>query len=74
MYYTKTQIFTPEDIVLDILNKVKYDNKNILFKKILEPSFGEGAFLIQIIDRYINIARQNNLSDLEIKNNIEKYI
>ncbi len=74
MYYVKTQIFTPENKVSEILDKIEYFNNDILFKKILEPSFGEGAFLIRIIDRYINIARQNNLNDLEIKNNIEKYI
>lgn len=59
------QVFTPIYIVKQMLDKIGYEGENIKYKKILEPSFGSGAFLIQIVDRIFNYAKLNNLSEKE---------
>jgi len=41
------QIFTPNYIVIKILDDVVFNNDNILQKKILEPSCGDGRFLTE---------------------------
>ena len=67
------QVFTPLWIVDLILDKSKYKN-NITNKYILEPSFGDGAFLSNIVKRYIKDAKNNNFSNNQIKDGLEKYI
>ena len=47
------QVFTPKDIVCEMLDKIEFTKKNIFTYKIMEPSFGDGAFLLQIIERII---------------------
>ena len=47
------QVYTPCHIVCKILDEVGYYGKNILGKKILEPSCGDGQFLIEIAKRII---------------------
>lgn len=71
---TLGQVYTPQWIVCEILDLVGYDNKNILKKTILEPSCGDGAFLIEIVKRYIKIARENQIKDEQIISDIKKYI
>jgi adenine-specific DNA-methyltransferase len=61
------QIFTPDNIVKLILDEVGYID-NIHNKKIMEPSCGNGNFLIEIINRFITDAQNNNLSKSEIIN------
>src|SRR3989338_4477623 len=47
-------VFTRTEVVNFILNLVGYTEDNLLCqKKILEPSFGEGDFLLPIIDRLL---------------------
>lgn len=62
------QVFTPNYIVELILNEVDYSGEKILDKSIIEPSFGDGAFLIKIIQRLIDTCRMANKSDEDIKN------
>ena len=71
---TLGQVYTPDWVVNEILNLVNYNDFTILNKYILEPACGDGAFLIEIVSRYIDIAKKNNLSSKEIKSNLEKYI
>lgn len=52
---TLGQVFTPTWIVSEILNLVGYNDDNILDKYILEPSCGDGVFLMEIVERYVNI-------------------
>lgn len=70
---SKCQIFTPQGIVEDLLDCVKY-KKNITNKYILENSCGHGNILKEIVKRYIVDAQNNNLSTKEIKNGLETYI
>lgn len=49
---TSCQVFTPDNIVIRILDQVGYA-KNLYGKRVLENSCGDGAFLVKIVDRYI---------------------
>jgi len=64
------QVFTPEYIVNQILKEVGYLEENMLNKKILEPSFGNGAFLKIIIEKLIVYCLCNNISKSEINNQL----
>ena len=68
------QVFTPSNIVSKILDSVNYINENVLFFKIMEPSFGDGAFLMQIIERIIENGRKNGFSDEQIVNCIQNNV
>ena len=54
------QVFTPNHIVDLILDEVGYFGEKIINRKILEPSFGDGAFLIKIIQRLIDTCKASN--------------
>lgn len=71
---TLGQVFTPEWIVSEILNFVGYNSVDILSKFIFEPACGDGAFLKEIITRYIDIAQQNQQTTEKIKQGLETYI
>lgn len=68
------QVYTPDWIVEEILDRLDYSTPEILTKKILEPSCGDGAFLLSIVKRYIAIARLENYSEQEIIAGLEQYI
>lgn len=71
---TEGQVFTPTDIVTMILDSVRYTGKSVLTKTIMEPSFGKGAFLIEIVSRIIHEGRAEGKSENEIKEIIEKCV
>ena len=71
---TEGQVFTPTDIVTMILDSVRYTGKSALTKTIMEPSFGKGAFLIEIVSRIIHEGRAEGKSANEIKEIIEKCV
>ncbi len=71
---TLGQVYTPQWIVNEILDLVGYRGKDILKKYILEPSCGDGAFLIEIVRRYIKTAKENNIERNQIISDIETYI
>ena len=73
----KGQIYTPNFIVKEMLDILGYNKpENILEKKIIDNSCGDGAFLIEIIERYINTFQnkfglnKNNI----LKSHLEKNI
>ena len=63
---TKAQYMTPDNIVTMILDNIDYSGENVLSKKIMEPSFGDGAFLINIVRRIISEGKNNGFSENEI--------
>ncbi len=71
---TLGQVYTPDWVVIEILNLVDYYGDNILAKKILEPSCGDGAFLKEIVKRYIKQGCENKLSIKKIVYGLENYI
>ncbi len=55
------QVFTPEYIVKKMLDDIQYSGEN-LRKTILEPSFGDGAFLVEIVARILDYAKDETES------------
>ena len=68
------QVFTPSWIVDLMLYKIGYNDETILSRKILEPSFGKGAFLVEMVRRYIDEANKKGWSKEQIKKGLEDNI
>ena len=68
------QVYTPTWIVDEILDEMGYIDKGILKKNILEPSCGDGAFLCEIVKRYIFEAQHQHLSTEQIIIDLETFI
>ncbi len=69
------QVFTPEYIVRQMLDYAGYtSNDKILRKNIIDNSCGNGAFLVQVVERYILCALNNSYSQEEIKHDLQTYI
>ena len=56
------QYMTPDKIVSMILNGIGYTGHHVLTKTIMEPSFGDGAFLAGIVQRIITESKKAGLS------------
>ncbi len=67
------EVFTPNYLVKNILNFVDYKD-NILEKHIIDNSCGNGAFLIEIVQRYCDKYIELNKTTNGLKGNLEKYI
>jgi len=59
-------VYTPQWIVDLILDNIEYKN-NIYDKKIIDPSCGEGIFLVEAVERLLKDCIDNNLSLDEIR-------
>src|SRR3989344_6777618 len=66
-------VYTPKWVVNLILDHLAY-KKDICEKKIIDPAGGDGAFLSEVVERFIVDAKQNNLDNSVIKKYIEKKI
>ena len=69
----KCQIFTPDDIVKDMLDYLGYSD-HLYGKTILESSCGNGQFLKEIVIRYIKDSKSRGLSRTKIKNGLARDI
>lgn len=59
------QVFTPEWVVELMLDEIGYSGATVLNSQVLEPSCGEGVFLVAAAKRIIVTAREAGLSDEE---------
>ncbi len=68
-------VYTPYYIVQMMLELIGYIDDSIIDKHILENSFGEGAFLMEIVRKYCKIftLKYGNKPDI-LKMHLEKYI
>lgn len=57
-------VMTPRPIVKMILDKAGYYGEKILNQKIMEPSFGDGAFLCEIVERILDVCKQKHILDM----------
>lgn len=69
----RCQIFTPHNKVLKLLNIINY-KKDLFGKKFLENSCGDGAVLIEVVQRYIKDCLDKNFSTNRIKQGLESDI
>ena len=67
------QVFTPSDIVSKMITLSDYEN-NCIDKKVLEPSCGDGAFLVQIVEKLILSCKEKDFTDEEIVKQIANNI
>ena len=70
----KGQVFTPEYMVNAMLDWCGYRGMDILFKHVTDNSCGDGAFLVQVVHRYIQAAQEEHLSPVVIKRHLQTYI
>lgn len=70
----KGQYITPEKIVVMILDDIGYAGDKVLTKKIMEPSFGDGAFLSEIVKRIIKEGQKQSLPEREISDIIQNNV
>lgn len=68
------QVPTPLWIVNEILNACQYSGSHILRKYALEPSCGDGAFLSEMVARYIAAAQSEGQHHSQIIKELETYI
>jgi adenine-specific DNA-methyltransferase len=67
-------VYTPEFMVNIILENIQYNNNAILCKHVIDNSCGDGAFLTEIVKRYVICARKMNIYDADIAKQLERYI
>lgn len=70
---TKCQVFTPPDIVDQLLDLAMYKD-NLFGKKIAENSCGDGNILAKVVERYIVDCINNNINLIRIKKGLESDI
>lgn len=68
------QIFTPLPIAVSMLDDVGFKEHTLLQAKIMEPSFGRGVFLLEIVERIISYARSGGATDLEVVALLERNV
>ena len=66
-------VYTPKWIVDLILDHIGYQN-NICSKKIIDPACGDGAFLSEVVERFISDAKRERMNKQNIKEILEKNI
>lgn len=64
------QVFTPHNIVVEVLDKIGY-KRELHGKKVLENSCGDGAFLVEIAERYIIDCLDNGYTKEKIAQGLE---
>lgn len=57
------QIYTPDFIVCKILDDIKYDNKKVLGRSILDPACGDGRFLEEVVKRILKFSDEKNIKE-----------
>ncbi|MBN4062638.1 MAG: SAM-dependent methyltransferase [Alkaliphilus sp.] len=69
----KCQIFTPTEVVEDLLDIVEYKS-GVFGKKVIDTACGEGNMLVIIVRRYIADGRENDVTNSEIIKGLERDI
>ena len=68
------QVYTPINIVNDMLNFIGYSGERILQKHIIDNSCGNGAFLKKIVEIYIEEYKKKYNTLIGIENDLNTYI
>lgn len=59
------EFYTPKPIVNYMLDSVGYEGREILNKNLLDPACGSGTFLVEALDRYLEVADETGYADRE---------
>lgn len=70
----KGRIYTPKYIVSTILDMSGYYENNIMQKHVIDNSCGDGAFLMEIVDRYCKQALHLGINKETISNELGEFI
>lgn len=70
----KGQVFTPSYIVKAMLDWCGYRGHEIIGKHVTDNSCGDGAFLVEVVHRYIQAAFDKGLSPSVVKKQLKIYI
>lgn len=73
----KGVVYTPQYIVSMVLDEAGYFDKKIIKKHVIDNSCGDGAFLLEIVKRYIEnylIIENNIFTLIQLKIDLETYI
>ena len=71
----KGQVFTPAHLVNNILDLCGYNTPEaIIGKHIIDNSCGDGAFLIEVVRRFIGAYRSADYADDAIRAGLEEYV
>lgn len=65
---------TPDWVVTLLLDTIGFKGAEVLEKNIFEPSFGDGAFLLQIVERIILEGQRQHLSIMEIREHLQTQV
>jgi len=57
------QVYTPRFVIEKILSDIGFDNESVLGKTILDPSCGDGRFLVVIAEKIIELSPKENLQE-----------
>lgn len=69
------RVYTPEYLVCNILDMCGYvAGADILNKHIVEPSCGDGSFLVEVVRRFICTSRSLGMSDEAVRDALSTYI
>ena len=69
------QVYTPVPIVKMMLDAIGYsEDSDITDKKIMEPSFGDGAFVVEAVSRLISACKRQGLSPQETSDVIKRNV
>lgn len=66
------QVFTPQWVVDLMLDQAGYSGPAVLTTRALEPSCGEGVFLLEMVKRLVNQCRAQELADADIVTLLEQ--
>lgn len=71
---SKGQVYTPEYMVKAMLDWCSYTGADILCSHITDNSCGDGAFLVEVVRRYIQAASDKGLSPTAIRRQLQTYV
>jgi len=71
---TNGRVYTPDYIVNNILDLCDYRGDKILGKHIIDNSCGDGAFLVEVVTRYCQVAQNAGVSRKQIALDLARFV
>ncbi len=69
------EFYTPDTLVDEVLDSVGYRGNEVLESLLLDPACGSGTFLVSAIDRFLGVAKSNNIGrDVSLRNIVDRIV